>query len=185
MSRTMAKTVDPQSSVVVIQTIFTQWEKSARGGANAVLRNQVPDALNLPSSDVVPAPLFYVLHLVSYSNRNNFAEPIRNTVQTSMVEPNHLRGITTSLASEILTVSYQYSTSQGAPERHAQKIEALNLSFGQWGRIEYNGRHSDMDNGHWWYEKRVYNIGLFAAPSASAFTRSEPTKIFSQIAHLF
>ena len=102
-----------------------------------------------------------------------------------MVEPNHLRGIATSFASEILTVSYQYSTSQGAPERYAQKIEALNLSSGQWGRIEYNGRHSDMDNGHWWYEKWVYNIGLFSHPPMSAFTRSEPTKFFSQMAHLF
>lgn len=179
----MAKAVDPQSLVVVIQDISTHWEKSARSGANAVLRNRVPDALKLPNFDVSNAPLSYVLHSVRYAGRNNFAEPIKNIVTVSEIVPTELKGIFTSYVENMLGVSYQYNIGQGAPERYGRKIEALNLSSGQWGRIEYNGRHSWGE--YWWYEKQIYNIGLFPHPSVSAFTRSEPTKVFSQMAHLF
>ena len=179
----MGKIVDPQSLVVVIQAISTHWEKSARGGPYAVLRSHVPKAVKLPDFSATNVPLSYVLHSVHFASRNDFAEPTKSSITVSETELTGLDGVSIDFANGTLSVFYQYDTSQGAPERYARKIEALKLTKGLWGRVEYNGRHSGAE-GYWWYEKWVYNIGLFSHPSVSAFTESEPTKIFSQMAHL-
>ena len=179
----MPKAIASQNLIIAIQAISTKWEKPARGGANAVLRNRVPEALKVPEFSASDVPVSYMIHSVSYGVRNNFAEPIESGVSVSAVAPDHLHGVTLDFANDALTVSYQYNASHGAPGRHSRKTEALNLSLGQWGRILHNGRCSWED--YWWYEKHVYNIGLFPDPFRSAFIQTKPTKIFSQMAHLF
>ena len=179
----MPKAVDSPKLIVLIQAVCTHWEKSARGGASAVQRNQVPEALKLPDFKSPSVPLSYVVHRVYYSGRNGFAEPTRSTVEVLTTEPSNLGGVSLNFDKDILTVFYQYSRSQGAPERYSRKIEALNLSLNQWGRVLYNGRHSGME-GYWWYEKWVYNLGLFSSPSPSVLVKTEPIKVFTQMAHM-
>ena len=171
------------STVVIVQAICTHWGKSERGGASAVLRNRVPETLAFPCYESVSDPLFYVIHQVYYGSRNGFTEPTKSTLEVSTTEPANIGGIFPKVESDRLKVFHQYDRSQGAPERFGQKIEALSLSLGQWGRILYNGRHTDTD-GHWYYEKRVYNVGLFAHSTSPKFTQTEPVKVFNRMAHL-
>jgi len=127
--------------------------------------------------------LFYVIHQAYYGSRNGFTGPTRSTRKVSSTQPPKAGGISLAFDGNRLSVFYQYDRSQGAPERFSRKIEALNLSLCQWGRILYNGRHSHLE-GHWCYEKWVYNIGLFASSPMPKFTQSEPVKIFNRMAHL-
>lgn len=180
----MPKVADSTNRVVLIQAICTHWEKSARGGASAVQRNQVPESLKLTDFKVTSAPLSYVVHRVNYGGRNGFAEPTRNTGEVLTTEPSKLGAMSLVMDGDTLTAFYQYSRRQGAPERYSQKIEALKLSLNQWGSVLYNGRHSGME-GYWCYEKWVYNVGLFSSPPLSVFVTTEPVKVFTQMAHLF
>lgn len=179
----MPKAAHPPNLVVLIQVVHTHWEKSERGGARAVQRNQVPEAVKFPNHETESGPLSFVAHRVDYGGRNGFAEPLRSVVEVSVTEPTKLPGVSLAVDADTLYVSYQYSMSLGAPERYARKIEALRLSLNQWGRVCYNGRHSGYE-GYWWYEKWVYNVGLFSSPPLSVFLTTKPVKVFPQMAHL-
>ncbi len=174
----MPKVGKPLIQVVIVQEIHTHWEKSARGGPKAFLRNQVPEAVKLEDIEVDPGSLLYVTQHVYYSSRNNFAEPTRTvTAPPTMVVP-QFDGVFLDFDNGALAASYQYNRGHGAPERSAWKTKAFSLSEGEWGRIRYNGRHSDMD-GYWGYDKWVWNVGLFSSISPSAFLETEPVKVAS------
>lgn len=183
----MPKTDNAESQIVVVQAICTYWGKSARGGPEAVLRNRVPEAAKLQEvkqeTKAVPAPMLYAVQHIHYGNSNKFSEPTRSTAVLSASPPTQLKGIFLDYKENTLAVAYQYDRTQGAPERHSQRIEALNLSPGQWGRIRYNGRHSDWE-AHWWYEKWVWNVGLFGVASPSVFLATKPIKVASYMALL-
>jgi hypothetical protein len=175
----MPKADDPQSQVVVIQAICTHWEKSARGGLNAVLRNRVPEAVKVAEAKIPLSPLIHVAQYVYNSGLNKYTKPVRTIIAPPTTTPRQAKGIFFDFAGDMLSVAYQYDRGQGAPERFAGKVKAFDLSQGEWGRIRYNGRYSDVDNGHWWYEKWVWNIGLFSSVSPTAFLKTEPVKVAS------
>jgi len=180
----MPKVDDPPELVVLIQSVCTHWEKTERGGASAVQRNRVPEALRLPIFRPESVLISYVLHCVDYGGRNGFAEPTRSMVKVLTTEPARLGSVSLAVDADILTVFYQYRRGQGAPERYSRRIEVLKLSLNQWGRVLYNGRHTGTE-GYWCYEKWVYNVGLFSSPSPSVFLTTEPVKAFTQMAHLW
>jgi hypothetical protein len=175
------------SPVVCVQCIEMSWTKQSRGGPSAVLRNGVAEALPLPSLDLkeTKGASCYFSHRVEYDERNDFAAPIREKSGDSSALALDLGSLLLSLADGALLVNYMYQYRQGAPERHPASLPALRLQLGQWGRVLYNGRLVDYDNGTWSYERRVYNIGLFAAITPGIFMTTEPVKVFSQIAHLW
>ena len=178
----------PQDLTICIQCVRTCWHRAARGGPGATQRNRVPESLKLPDFKVAPVPLSYVTHHATYSDTNNFAEPLKSSAVTvSLTEPLDLGGLSLSFQSDAVGVYYQWDTSQGAPPRYTGRKEALHLYRGQWGRVCYNGRHGaeHFDSGEWWYEKWVYNVGLFAEFMPSIFLKTEPVKVASYMAHLF
>jgi len=169
---------------VYIQAICTCWDKSSRGGTDALPRNRVPEAVSFPPSASAPKPGEYVVHRSTFTAKNGFAAPTSSLGVTPYCPPN-AGGITLALDDDALHVAYQWDRSQGAPERYSAKVDAFRLSPGQWGRVRYNGRLTDFDNGTWWYEKWVYNIGLFSSPPSSVFVTTEPVKVFTQMAYLW
>lgn len=173
------------SLVVYIQAICTHWDKSSRGGTDVLPRNRVPEAVSFPPPASAPKPGDYVFHRSTFTDKNGFAAPTSSSLGVTPYCPTNTGGITLSREADALCVAYQWDRSQGAPERYSAKVEALRLSPEQWGRVRYNGRLTDFDNGTWWYEKWVYNVGLFSVPPSSIFVTTEPVKIFTQMAHLW
>ena len=168
-----------------IQAICTSWDKSSRGGADALPRNRVPEAVTLPAPASVPKSGDFILHRSTFTAKNGFAAPTSSNLGVTPYCPKNTGGITLSRRGDSLQVTYQWDWSQGAPERYAAEVEAFCLLPYQWGRVRYNGRLSDFDNGTWWYEKWVYNVGLFSSPPPSVFVTAEPVKVFTQISHLW
>ena len=72
----------------------------------------------------------------------------------------------------------------GAPRR-AGLQRTFHLQINEWGQIVYNGRFSDRDEGSWWYEKKVVNVGLFERLIPSMFISEAPTYRYEAMAHLF
>lgn len=61
------------NSIIVAQVICTIWSKRFRGGAQAALRNSVPERLALPPLPVLPDnPIVSIIHQVAYGERNAF-----------------------------------------------------------------------------------------------------------------
>ena len=180
----MPKAGSPPNLVVCVQCIQTYWDKSARGGMEAEARNRVPEALKLLSCQPLDTPLSYIVYCAYFSKSNVFVEPLKCTVETSLTEPLHTGGVSMSLLGNSLAVYYQWDNGQGAALRYSGRKEAFQVSVGQWGRVLYNGRYVDFDNGTWHYEKRVYNVGLFVSPSPSVFIKTEPVEATSYMALL-
>jgi hypothetical protein len=67
--------------------------------------------------------------------------------------------------------------SEGLPSKR------MYLQPGQWGRVLYNGRFSYEEG--WWFEKRVFNIGLLEKVEEDIFISSQPTQVISQMAKLW
>jgi hypothetical protein len=173
----------PPALAVYIQAICTYWHKPSRGGTDALPRNRVPEAVSLPPSPSAPKSGDYVLHRATYTAKNGFAAPTSSSLGITPYCPPNTGGVSLSFEDDALHVAYQWDRSQGAPERYSRKVEAFRLSPQQWGRVSYNGRRSGESC--WWYEKWVYNIGLFSSPPLSVFVMTDPVKVFTQMAHLF
>ncbi len=139
----------------------------------------------MPSFEALPDLPSYVKQEARFTAGNGFAAPVRNDVEVTAHEPVKLDGLFLAIAGDTLNVYYQWDWKQGAPARSSYKHEAFCVSIGEWGRVRYNGRLTDYDNGTWWYEKWVYNIGLFQSPPLNVFLMTEPQHIYSQMGHLF
>lgn len=61
---------------------------------------------------------------------------------------------------------------------------AFALALGQMGRIAYNGRFSDCDNGHWWYEQTVVNIANVENFKSNVFVGREFDFVYERLAEL-
>ena len=68
-----SKAIASQNLIIAIQAISTKWEKPARGGANAVLRNRVPEALKVPEFSASDVPVSYMIHLFQHHVVNDTA----------------------------------------------------------------------------------------------------------------
>lgn len=155
------------SPAVYIQAICTRWDKSSRGGTDALPGNRVPEAVSLPPPASVPMSGDYVFHRSTFIDKNGFAAPTSSSLGITPYCPPSTGGITLALEDSVLHVAYQWDWSQGAPERYSGRVAALSLQPEQWGRVRYNGRHSGESS--WWYEKWVYKSACFPRrPSQSS-----------------
>ena len=196
----------PIVPVIYIQEVETNWTKASRGGDGAVNRGRVPEAAELPINTTFPAspaethPFF--LHLLRYSKRTEYkawSEFLKSDIGANeSAEILNRGGVRVSFNGEVLTARYQWNEELGAPKRrrqdntgtfvnvgHSLLQKALEIQIGQWGRILYNGRRSDFDDGRWYYNKHVFNIGLFVNPPSDIFLTTQPIKSYSKMAHLF
>ena len=83
----------------------------------------------------------------------------------------------------IATFRYDRSCG-GEPDRRGAR-KTLRIGVNEWGQIVYNGRFQDYDEGGWWYEKMVVNVGLFERLTPGVFTKQEPTCRYSAMGELF
>lgn len=192
--------------LICVQEIATNWTKASRGGTGAAERNRVPEAAKLPlnanpfSSPAETYP--FLLHLLGYSEYTKYkvwSEFLKSDVTANeSAEILNRGGVRLSFDGEVLTARYQWKRELGAPGRRTQNAagmfvpvhhspfqKALELKAGEWGRILFNGRHSDYDDGRWYYSKHVFNIGLFVNPQSDVFLTSQPIKTYSKMALLW
>ena len=196
----------PPVPVICIQEIETSWTKASRGGEGAVKRGYVPEAVELPFSGSYSSSTTemnsFLLHLLSYSERTQYkagSKLLESDVGANKsAEILNRGGVRVNFDGNFLTARYQWAESLGAPMRrrqdstgtfvdvgHSPVQKAFELQIGQWGRILYNGRHTDYDNGMWSYDKHVFNIGLFVNPMPDIFLTTQPIKTYSKMALLF
>lgn len=64
---------------------------------------------------------------------------------------------------------------------------AFALTCGQYGRILWNERRTDYDNGTWYYQLHIYNLYYLQSENipCDIFTRKEPDEQYRQLAVLY
>lgn len=177
---------------VLVQWIAVTWSKAARGGELAGLRSTVPEALPLPPAAFAGHPGQAAVHRVSFAEHNRFASPAQETLEQVPFLTTLVLGCV-SLAAGDGMVSLRYTWQGGAPARRspgpsgrlAPLTHTLAIRLGQWARIRYNGRFSDMDTGNWWYERHTFNIGFLAEVNPQVFIATCPSEEYSQLADLW
>ena len=190
---------------ICIQGIKTCWTKAPRGGEGAIMRNRVPEAVKMPFSASYSSPAEtypFFLHLLGYGEHTRYkarSEFLKSDIGANKsAEILNRGGVRVSFDGESLAARYQWKQELGAPGHRTQNAagmfvpvhhspaqQALELKIGEWGRILYNGRHSDHDDGRWYYSKHVFNIGLFLNPRPDVFLASQPIKTYSKMALLW
>jgi hypothetical protein len=171
---------------VQVQMIHTEWSKEYRGGQGAVERNRVPKGEVFPAVSIPNGVPLIAVHTVSrgfYKERPSFRHPRTRIDTYSMGEELTLNFIRAKVDGQELVVDYVWSPQIGAPER-SNRRNALRLYVGEFGRLETNGRLTDFDDGQWWYNLWIVNVGLFDDPDPTAFTTGEPAKVFREMALL-
>ncbi|MDX6694520.1 MAG: hypothetical protein QOF02_2123 [Blastocatellia bacterium] len=174
------------AEIVIVQSIKSVWTKKSRGGKLAGLRNAVAESFTIPLQNLTSNESF-IFHAIVYDESNNFVSPVINSV--GVIEGARLETgcVRVEQASGRVLVSYEYSGARcGAPERAKWPGASVGQSFellpNECGRVVYNGRFS---GNHWWYEKRVMNVGRFAQPLEQSFTRSRPAHLIDDTATLW
>jgi hypothetical protein len=178
--------------ITVVQALLISWSKASRGGDPARKRNATPEAIPLPAESASGQGPSLLIH------RAVFSEPdFSATGQAVEVRPGftafRFDCVEILPVEQGLQVAYQYHHGAGAPRRLMHEVtsnlvplrkEAFLLRPGEWGRVAYNGRFSDVDDGSWWCERRVVNVGLLEDPPPDVFVRSSPSQVYSQLAKL-
>ena len=172
----------------IVQVICTSWSKEYRGGPQAAERNQTPDEEILPRPT---APLDQPVYLVHQVQHFFGRVPLIGRLpgpplQTHSAAEHFHRGcVQIQWNDQKLHVDYHWMSDAGMPERHSRR-DVLQLEGDQWGRVFYNARISGWNSlagfdGSWWYEKWVFNIGLFSEFQPQVFKDTIPVKTFSQL----
>ncbi|MNC53655.1 hypothetical protein D3C76_1397000 [compost metagenome] len=86
--------------------------------------------------------------------------------------------------------TFQYSHFCGKPVRYDKLYnplaeKAFELSSNEYGRIMYNGRHTHLDTGEWYYELHLVNAMLIEDTSPNVWISKDPTKEYKQLEILF
>jgi hypothetical protein len=82
------------------------------------------------------------------------------------------------------TLEYRWDWKCGAPVR-SWRPKRIRLGLGEWAQVTYNGRFTDWDDGNWWYERHVVNVGLFDAMTGEEFLSRELAAGHRDMALLF
>lgn len=172
------------SHILLVQRLRTCWTKASRGGAGAVLRNRVPEIAEVPPQCLRPEGAGYVLHELTFVERDDFAAPQESLEIHGEREPFSVGCVRITRGLEAVTLEYRWDRGcAGAPERGWSR-NVVTIRAGEWAQIRYNGRFSVGWDCVWKYEKNVLNVGLFPALEGNAFRGSEPAVRFSDMAHL-
>ncbi len=179
----------------LIQVVRLSWSKAARGGPGARARNAVPAAFEVPA-DLVGAEGVLCVDALHWGDRNTFAEPFWSERSRAPLTAGYAVGcVAVSAEAEGLLVRYRYEPAAGgAPDRRAfnpaghreSTTRTLPVRDGQWVRVCYNGRFSDIDTGAWWYEQVTANVAWFVGePNGRVFLDREPAQELRALAELW
>lgn len=159
------------------------WTKASRGGANAQTRNGTPNAFALPAL-AFPLPVDrFLLHQVTYTERDHFQHPRETLELCEQTDPFWYDCLQLSLKNQALTVTLEWERSEGVPRRPTFPRIVWSFQPGQWGRVIYNFRYAGED--HWIYKKYAISIGLLHPSSPSIFLEAEPTHSYRDMAQLW
>ncbi len=172
--------------MTIVQEITVWWTKTARSAPGATARNAVPERFELPFRPATMARFDVVRHGVLIQEWTGFGDP-DETVDGHHVVPGRplrLGCIQVEPGPDATQVVYAYDYAcGGAPERTGRPRPVLRLRPGQWGRVVYNGRFEDRSTGEWLYKKVVANVAHVGDAPEAVFS-GEPSKTFSDLAHL-
>jgi hypothetical protein len=171
------------SKMEIIQEINVVWSKLSQSGEKAKKRDAVPEAIVLPKS----ATSIGFHQKLWFGEQAGFDVPEKVEVKSFRDYPDSrsFDGYPghTRREGELLIVSYTYDENLvGAPYRGQLAREVLNLGPGEWGRIIYNGRFSA--GREWRYKKTVINVVNAVEFDANLLLKTQPKKVFRDIANL-
>jgi len=170
--------------VIIVQEIRVYWDKSARSGSEAELRNSVPESFEINLLDRKDA----IHQVLRFDGSNQYSVPTKTTVASFKPKSygNLFGAIDVRDNKEGVIVSYRYSDLEvGAPRRTVAARDVLNLESNQWGRIVHTGRFSGYSNWEsWYYMKVTYNIAKIPDSSRGIVEIKNPIKKFSDIGKL-
>lgn len=164
----------------------TPWPSRFQQAAPQVL--PPPDPTDNRAADIV-------LHHIGYGEGNQFQAPHVQywiALRSRLPEPSTLHlphwnvpPLTLAGAGDGLQVQFSWSSEVGAPPRHHRRMrEQVLLAAGQWMQVRFNGRHIYFDDGTWYYEKHVLNIGLADAIVPTLFVAGRPDYQITNFADL-
>ena len=170
---------------VYIQHIEHLWSKAERGGHGAQLRSQLPMADSIPGLPAENGANSYCLSTLRYCCTNKFVREERSETH-ELPSVLHLKCLDLAKADGRLAIGYTHRPEvAGAPARehscHPKKLGAIR--GGETAQVIYNGRHTCIDSGDWWYEQHIYNIGI-APLNPNAFTAGQAAMQHRDIACL-
>lgn len=167
---------------IVVQEILIEWSKDSRGGPKAGKRNAVPEVFVLPEIPrLIETPVLH--HWISVEEGRGFALDRADSTLSQAVLPFKAGSIEVRERGSEIVVTYRHNGMMaGAPTRVAPP-KNIPLVVDQWMRIAYNGRYGG--EGHWWYRKMIFNIGLFTEPRANVFMATSPRKEVRDLADLW
>jgi hypothetical protein len=175
-------------SLIMVQEIRTHWSKKSRGGKLATERNAVPDAVAIPGEKIKKPMRGLIEHSVAYNEWQGFSLCERSSLTQEPAGRVRLGRLLIEPIGEELHISFEnYAKYEGMLIRPAQSegllLTRMRLQSRQWGRVLYNERFSYEEG--WWFEKRVFNIGLFEKFEGDVFVSTKPAQVISQMAKLW
>ena len=193
----MANRIVVPTAFGLVQVIRVSWDKESRGGQGARNRNSVPQAFQVPKSELMDVGGQLCVDASHWEGRNGFEESFSTRRHRIAVADGFNFGcVSVSSHAEGLQVRYQYDRAHGgAPDRWffnsasgygESPGRTLLVRSGEWVRVCYNGRFSCMDSGNWWYEQITINVAWFTGdPFERIFLDREPTQNLRVIADLW
>lgn len=184
----------------LVQVVHLYWDKSARGGQGARDRNAVPQAFPVPEAGLGGAGRYLWIAESHWNGRNAFAAPFSDLHRRVDVANGYTHGcVSVSDHPDGLQVRYDYSKGKGgAPDRWffskttgygESPSRSLLVRPGEWVRVCYNGRFSELDYGDsstWRYEQTTVNVAWFSGePDSRVFLDREPSYELNFLADLW
>jgi hypothetical protein len=178
---------------IIIQSITVAWNKDYRGGKEAEIRNAVPDSYPLPLEACVHSDSNnIIIHEVKRYHHNDFQ--ISDNVQCINASNHKVKGGYLKIGEEYLEVYFKYSYYDcGKPFLNKYdetgtliplEEKAFILLDDEYGKVVFNGKYTDIDNGNWWYEKKVHNIIRTSKIHKDVFLRNEVIKSYKKLSIL-
>jgi hypothetical protein len=171
--------------IVVAQHIRTKWTKASCGGEDAVRRNGVPEAANVPVQRIPKGNLILVHHVLQYREADGFRQPKEEIRVNPALQMLALGCVTVYHTTDEVIATFRYNYDSGCKPNRGWARKTLRLTLNEWGQIVYNGRFVPGWDGDQWYRKTVVNVGMVERLTPGLFTREEPTCRFSAMAELF
>jgi hypothetical protein len=178
---------------LLLQAITLRWRKETRGAPYSTLRNRYAKAFQIPDT-LYNYDLSYGLpyHEVIIEQDKNGFEVVKN--KCSILDANEksrrLGCIEIGETESGHLFTFKYSSYCGKPVRYDKFYnplveKAFELLPNEYGRIVYNGRHSLLDTGEWYYEIHILNALHTELTNSDLLTAQTPVKEYKQLEILF
>jgi hypothetical protein len=191
--------------LLLIQEIDLTWHKHERGGKYAQARQQFPQAYLL---DELYKPADAVVHYLSFYQKGEaFLKAVPGMRRSfACIEDLNLTNLSVRPVPEGCSISFFYDEHRsGMPYRRGRNQDFQNPSAplyckdclnetafvlrpGQYGRVIWNERRTDYDNGTWYYQLHVCNFihtSLTQELKKDIFLAVQPDFEYKQLAVLY